>query len=277
VLFCFSAGSAIAQQQETAEQFVERAKKAIENDEWGRAKGGIKHALALKPNSPEANFIAAQVYQHEGARSLAIEALEKAVEGQPEYPAAHLLLARCLADDYKLDKAREEVNIAIAQGAPLFQAYRLLAEVDVTKADFESAVNSLETALRFSTDSYDLETATLRDQLAALREFARRFNGFFDVDPRLNQPDVVGPVLLNNPAPRVTEEARRLRIHGSVSMVVLITENGDVESVLVYRRLGHGLDEQATEAAHQLKFSAATRSGMPISCWKRVEIGFRIF
>jgi len=113
-VLCFSTSAAIRHQQETAEQFVARVKKAMQNDEWGRAKSGIGHALALKPQSPEVNFIAAQVYWHEDARSMAIDAVEKAIGNQPVYPEAHLLLAQCLADDNKPDKAREEVTIAIA-------------------------------------------------------------------------------------------------------------------------------------------------------------------
>ena len=48
------AGDAVCRQQETAEQFIERVKKAIKNDEWGRAQSGIGHALALKPDSKKA-------------------------------------------------------------------------------------------------------------------------------------------------------------------------------------------------------------------------------
>ena len=61
------ASEVVCRQQETAEEFIERVKKSIKNDEWGRAQSGIKQALALKPESAEANLLAAQVYYHEGA------------------------------------------------------------------------------------------------------------------------------------------------------------------------------------------------------------------
>src|SRR5215475_5567119 len=117
--FTATAGS----QQETAEQFIERVKKTIGNDEWGRAQSGIKRALNLKPESPEANFIAAKVYWHEGSRSEAVAFLVKAIQLQPTYPEAHLLLANYLRDLNKLDEARNEVTVAINQGVPLFYAY----------------------------------------------------------------------------------------------------------------------------------------------------------
>jgi tetratricopeptide (TPR) repeat protein len=121
---------ATCRQQETAEQFIERVKKAIENDEWSRAQAGARHALALKPRSPEALFLAAKVYLHEGAPSMAIESLKNAIENQPVYPEAHFLLSRCLLDAGQSSNAREEANIAIGQGASLFSAYQLLGEID---------------------------------------------------------------------------------------------------------------------------------------------------
>jgi len=148
-------------QQETAEQFVERVKNAIKKDEWGRAHSGIKHALDLKPQSPEANFIAAQVYWHEGSRSQAIDFLNKAIELQPNFPEAHFLLAQCLKESNKLNEARNEVAIAINQGTDVVSAYYLLSEIDIAKGNFDSANNNLESAIRFSTGAQtDAENAS---------------------------------------------------------------------------------------------------------------------
>ena len=269
------AGDAVCQQQETAEQFIERVKKAIKNDEWGRAQSGIRHALALKPESAEANFIAAQVYWHEGARSMAIESLNKAIESQPIFPEAHFLLAQCLKESNTLEKAREEVNVAISQGTPLFSAYRLLAEVDIAKGDFDGAIISLETALRFS-PAADIEDVKLREQIEQSREFAEKLKRFAVFEADQNAPDIVRPVLLNNPQPRYTEEARARKIQGTVSMGILVTDNGDVDLVLLLRGLGLGLDEQAEEVARKLKFSPATRSGKPIPYWTKLSVEFNL-
>ena len=269
------AGDAVCRQQETAEQFIERVKKAIKNDEWGRAQSGIRHALALKPESAEVNLIAAQVYWHEGARSMAIDSLTKAIETQPIFPEAHFLLAQCLKESRNLEKAREEVNIAISQGTPLFPAYRLLAEIDITKGDFDAAITALETALRFS-PAADTEDAKLREQIEQSREFVEKLKRFAVFAAGQNAPDIVRPVLLNNPQPRYTEEARALKIQGTVLMNVLVTENGDVDLVLVLRGLGLGLDEQATEVARKLKFSPATRSGKLIPYWTKLSVEFHL-
>ncbi len=262
--------------QETAEQFVERVKKAIKNDEWGRAQSGIRRALALKPESAEANLIAAQVYWHEGARSMAIDFLNRAIETQPFFPEAHFLLAQCLKDSGKLEKAREEVNLAMNQGTPLFPAYRLLAEIDLAKGDFDAAITSLETALRFSPGGDAEETATLREQIEQSREFVEKLKRFAAFEAGQKAPDIVRPFQLNSVQPRHAEEARALKIQGTVSMGILINESGDVDLVLVLRGVGYGLDERATEAARKLKFSPATRDGKPIPYWMKLSVEFNL-
>jgi TonB family protein len=59
-------------------------------------------------------------------------------------------------------------------------------------------------------------------------------------------------------------------------MGILVTENGDVDSVLIFRGLGHGLDEQATEVARKLKFSPATQGGKPIPYWTKLSVEFHL-
>ncbi len=268
--------AAVCRQQETAEQFVERARKAIENAEWGRAQSGIRHALALKPDSAEANLVAAQVYRHEGARSLAIDSLTKAIETQPFFPDAHFLLAQCLREAGKLEKAREEVNIAMNQGTPLVPAYRLLAEIDLEKSDFDAAITSLETALRFAPDSTSEESATLRAQIEQTREVVGQLKQLAVLEAGQKTPGIVRPFLLNSAQPRYTEEARALKIQGTVLMGLLITETGDVDSALVLRGLGYGLDEHAIDVARKLKFSPATRNGEPAPYWLKLSVGFNL-
>ena len=84
------------------------------------------------------------------------------------------------------------------------------------------------------------------------------------------------PVLLNNPQPRYTEEARKNKIQGTVLVRVLIGTDGAVKRVVVVRPLPDGLDEQAIQAAYQLRFKPAMKSGQPVSFWKPVAIEFNL-
>jgi TonB family protein len=273
VIFVLSS-EAVCQQKETAEQFIARVRKAIENDEWGRAHSGVKHALALEPNSSETLFVAAQVYLHEGARSMAIESLTKAIEAQPVYPPAHFLLARCLLDAGKTANAREEVNIAIGQGALLFPAYRLLGEIDIAEGKYEAAIAAFETAIRYVQITNEKEAAKLQHELEDLRKLIENLKRFGPFEVEQKSPDVTRAVPINSPQPRYTEEARQLKLEGAVSLVVMVTEKGDVDSVVLIRGLGNVLDQQAIEATRELKFSPAQKNGNPIPFWTKVMVEF---
>lgn len=256
-------------QEETAEQFVERVKKAIKNDEWGRARSGLKHALALKKDCPEAYFLFAQVFKHEGENNMAIAALDEGLKYQPVYPEARLLLARYLSEAHNLKRARDEANLAIGQGAPRFPAYRLLGEIDSRESKYEAAVTAFETALQFATVDDSADIPTLRERIEPLKRFSA-----FMADK--NAANIVRPIPLNAPAPQYTEAARAQKIQGTVVLAVLVTERGDVGSVWHLAGLGYGLDEAAVEAARQLKFSPATKDGKPVIYWTAVQIEFNL-
>jgi TonB family protein len=84
------------------------------------------------------------------------------------------------------------------------------------------------------------------------------------------------PILLNNPQPRYTEEARKNKIQGLVKVRVLIGSDGAVKRVQVTRGLPDGLDEQAIQAAYQLRFKPAMKAGQPVSFWQSVDIEFNL-
>ena len=86
----------------------------------------------------------------------------------------------------------------------------------------------------------------------------------------------VKPVLLNQPQPRYTEEARKAKIQGAVLARVLIGADGSVKKVTVVRGLSYGLDEQAIQAAYQMRFRPAMKSGQPVAFLQLVNIEFNL-
>jgi TonB family protein len=84
------------------------------------------------------------------------------------------------------------------------------------------------------------------------------------------------PVLLNRPRPNYTEEARKNKIQGSVLVEVLIGADGSVKQVRVIRGLPDGLSEQAIQAAYQLRFRPAMRSGQPVQFRQKVTMDFNL-
>lgn len=92
------------------------------------------------------------------------------------------------------------------------------------------------------------------------------------------QPEVdIKPILLNEPRPLYTEDARKNKIQGVVKVRIFVNETGGVSEVVVTRGLPDGLSEQAIRAAYQMRFKPAMKSGQRVSYWiTNVEIEFNL-
>ncbi len=78
------------------------------------------------------------------------------------------------------------------------------------------------------------------------------------------------------PKPAYTNEARQLHIEGDVLLEVNFGADGQLRVLRVVRGLGHGLDETAQTAAHQIKFKPASRNGQPTDSTAMVHIVFEL-
>ena len=84
------------------------------------------------------------------------------------------------------------------------------------------------------------------------------------------------PVLVNQPQPLYTEQARTNKVQGVVRVKVLVDANGSVKEVVVVRGLPDGLNEQAIRAAYQMRFRPAVKNGQPVSYWLNVVVEFNL-
>jgi TonB family protein len=83
-------------------------------------------------------------------------------------------------------------------------------------------------------------------------------------------------VILEQPAPEYTEEARQHNVSGTVVLRVGLRRSGEVEvsSVDVVKGLPYGLTEKAIEAARKIKFTPAEDRGHPVSQLRTIEYHF---
>lgn len=97
-------------------------------------------------------------------------------------------------------------------------------------------------------------------------------------NPAVHQPIVdERPVLLNQPHPLFTEEARKNKVQGVVRVRILVDASGAVKEVVVIRGLPDGLNEQAIRAAYQMRFRPAMKNGQPVGYWlNNVEVEFNL-
>jgi TonB family protein len=78
------------------------------------------------------------------------------------------------------------------------------------------------------------------------------------------------------PKPDYTQEGRKQKINGEVSLEVLFASDGQIHVIRVVQGLGYGLDEQAVKAAEQIKFKPALHEGQPIDSRAQVHIIFEL-
>ena len=83
-------------------------------------------------------------------------------------------------------------------------------------------------------------------------------------------------VILSKPNPAYTDEARKLRLEGDVSVEVVFLASGLVRVVRVTNGLGHGLDEAAVRAAEQIRFKPALRNGKSVDFPATIHIEFQL-
>jgi TonB family protein len=89
--------------------------------------------------------------------------------------------------------------------------------------------------------------------------------------------DMTNPVVLQNPVPPYTEEARKAGIEGIVAIQAIIRKDGSVDSFKVLKSLGYGLDQSAiTTIASKWKFTPGTYKGEPVDVKVNFEIRFTL-
>ncbi len=99
------------------------------------------------------------------------------------------------------------------------------------------------------------------------------------VKPQAPAPVTVASTLaeVSIPKPAYTDEARHLKIEGTVVLRVTFFANGQIQVLGVLRGLGHGLDEQAKRAVQQGRvIRPATVNGKPIDSTSNIEVTFQL-
>jgi TonB family protein len=83
-------------------------------------------------------------------------------------------------------------------------------------------------------------------------------------------------VILEQPRPEYTDEARARKVEGKVVLEVFLSKDGSVQVGDVVRGLPYGLTEKAREAAMKIRFKPAEDGGRPVSVVRKVEYVFSL-
>jgi len=85
------------------------------------------------------------------------------------------------------------------------------------------------------------------------------------------------PVILYKTQPRYSEEGRRRRITGRITLNVELLPDGTIGNVKLMNSLGAGLDENSIEAARKTIFLPAIKDRKFVPFWLYLEMMFSIY
>src|SRR5262249_18428123 len=80
------------------------------------------------------------------------------------------------------------------------------------------------------------------------------------------------------PLPIYSDEARHVKMQGTVTLRVLVGADGRASEIRVVRGVGYGLEERAVETVRAWKFTPARDAAQrPVPAWVIIEAVFRLF
>jgi protein TonB len=94
---------------------------------------------------------------------------------------------------------------------------------------------------------------------------------------KIGEIGVTAPIPKFTPEPDFSEEARKAKYQGTVTLAAIIGPDGKPRSVRVVHSLGMGLDEKAMEKVRTWLFEPGKKDGQPVAVAMTLEVDFRLF
>ena len=88
---------------------------------------------------------------------------------------------------------------------------------------------------------------------------------------------VTVPQAIYSPEPAFSDEARKSKMQGVVTLLLVVGKDGRTYNIHVAQSLGMGLDEKAIEAVSRWRFKPATLNGQPVATQIAVEVDFHLY
>jgi periplasmic protein TonB len=85
------------------------------------------------------------------------------------------------------------------------------------------------------------------------------------------------PRPIYQPDPEFSEEARKAKYQGTVTLNLIVDANGHPRNIQVASSLGMGLDEKAIEAVKTWRFEPGQKDGHPVATIISVEVDFHLY
>jgi len=264
----------------------------IETGELKKGRKALEKTVALDGSESKYHVNLAYVYlllrQTDKGRSEA----KKAIELDPKNVSAYSLRGFGNLWEGELDAAESDADQIIALSPDNPEGYILKSRVAVGRmGDRVTAGATIKQELPLLKEALDVVkrgtelTKNHAGHQVILKEYESiaAFYNYFSKDrtiplvPSAPEPGTTPVKILNKPKASYTEKARQSLVSGKIRIAVLLGASGKVEQILLLKRLGFGLDEEAMRAANQIRFEPATKDGKPVSKVVIFEYGFDIY
>jgi protein TonB len=94
---------------------------------------------------------------------------------------------------------------------------------------------------------------------------------------KMGEIGVTAPVAKFTPDPDYSEEARKAKYQGTVTLYAVIGPDGKPHSLRVVRSLGMGLDEKALEKVRTWLFEPGRKDGQPVAVAMSIVVDFHLY
>jgi len=84
------------------------------------------------------------------------------------------------------------------------------------------------------------------------------------------------PSILFKVEPEYSEEARKAKWQGAVTLSLVVNQFGETQNIKVVTALGLGLDEQAIEAVQKWVFKPGRKDGQPVAVYATIQVTFKL-
>jgi len=94
---------------------------------------------------------------------------------------------------------------------------------------------------------------------------------------KIGELGVTAPVPKFTPDPDYSEEARKAKYQGTVTLYAIISPDGRPRNLKIVRSLGMGLDEKALEKVRTWLFVPGKKDGQPVAVAMSIEVDFHLY
>jgi tetratricopeptide (TPR) repeat protein len=208
----------------------------------------ITKAVELNPNAADNLYVLGLVNLNTGKAENALKEAEKAIKISPKFANAYLLKTEAM--EVLADKL-------------LQPDYNKLLE------KYGSLTDNFVKFLLYSPTSFGVINLKLKEQ--TVQEIVVFFNNATETNVISNFK------ITKQPRANYTDKGRSSGTTGVIRLLVEFLGTGTIGHIAIIKKLGSGLDENAIEAARQMKFIPGTMDGKPVSVLKIVEYRFTLY